>query len=85
MDHVSLMFVYLAASANWMSRVCPHDGDSRVREGMGFSEMGACYFGNAGLRNTYSVFESDTDFLATRPARVRCYSLAESPYLTQNR
>ena len=55
MDHVSLMFAYLAASANWMSRVCPHVGDSHVREGMGFSEMGTCYFKNAGLRNTYTT------------------------------
>ena len=25
------------------------------REGMGFSEMGTCYFENAGLRNTYTT------------------------------
>ena len=30
MDHVSLMFAYLAASANWMLRVCPHDGEWRL-------------------------------------------------------
>ena len=31
---------------------------------------------------SYSVFESDTDFLAARLARAGCYSGAESPYLT---